>query len=139
MISQARSVVLDPNFSRDAIEKALVGVLDASLLILPKADYAREFRSLIEAVRGKMGGGELFSDKAYQDLGSAYKLVSGGRAWQVPEELKAANPQKGIELAKKICLKLLDSALAERKAGRDEQSVRCLIDFVLLVVTPIEA
>jgi hypothetical protein len=140
MIAHARSVVMEPHFSRDAMDKALVEVLDASLLILPKTDYAKEFRSLVEAARGTIGGGELFSDKAYQDLGSAYKLVNGGKAWQVPEELKAPNQkEKGIELATKICLKLLDSALAERKAGRNQEAVRDLLGFVLLVVTPMEA
>jgi hypothetical protein len=140
MISHARTAVLAPHFSREAIDKALVEVLDASLMILPKTDYEGEFRSLVEAVRGKIGAGELFSDKAYQDLGSAYKLVSGGKAWQVPEELKAPNREKnGIDQATKICLKLLDSALAERKAGWNETAVRGFLGFVLLVVTPMEA
>ena len=79
MIVHARTVVLTPDGSRDAIHKALVEVLDASLMILPKTDYADEFRSRIERRQGHDRGGELFSDKAYQYLGLAYKLVAGGQ------------------------------------------------------------
>lgn len=140
MISHARTVILAPHFSRDPIDKALVEVLDASLLILPKTDYAGEFNSLIEAVRGRIGGGELFSNKVYHDLQLAYKLATGGKDWQVPEELKTpGQAQKGKEQATKICAKLLDSSLAEHKAGQNEQAVSHLLEFVILVVTPIEA
>ena len=84
--------------------------------------------------------GELFSEKAHQYLGLAYKPVSGGKAWKIPEELKAPGEgTKGIERATKICAKLLDSALAEHKAGRNEESVRDLLGLVILVVTPIDA
>ena len=140
MIARARAVVLTPDGSRDAILKALVEVLDASLMILPKTNYADEFRSRIEWVRGSLKNGDLFSDKARQYLGLAYKLVAGGSLWQVPAELKAADSaKKGIERATEICGQLLDSALTERKAGNNEKAVRYLLEFVLLVVTPIEA
>jgi len=140
LIIGARAVVLNPDFSRDAITKALADVLGASLLILPKTDYAAEFRSRIEWVRGSLKNGDLFSDKARQYLGLAYKLVAGGSLWQVPAELKAADSaKKGIERATEICGQLLDSALTERKAGNNEKAVRYLLEFVLLVVTPIEA
>jgi hypothetical protein len=139
-IGRARTVVLTPEGSRDAILEALIGVLDASLMILPDSDYAGEFRSRIEWVRGSYKEGALFSDKARQYLGLSYKLVSGGDAWQIPAELKdPATTTKGIERATEICVKLLDSALAERKAGRNEEAVRHLLEFVLLVITPIEA
>jgi hypothetical protein len=81
-----------------------------------------------------------FSDKVHQYIGLSYKMVTGGKQWQVPEELSSAYREKEIiEQSKKICQKLIDSALAERKAGRNEQSVRDLLAFVLLVITPIQA
>lgn len=140
MIGHARSVIMAPDSSRDAIVGALIEVLDASLLILPKTDYADEFRSRIEVAKKIFEEKDLFSDKAHQYLGLAYKLVTGGKAWQLPEELTKAYREKDImEQAKKICQKLVDSALAERKAGRNEQSVRYVLEFVLLVITPVEA
>jgi hypothetical protein len=140
MIEHARAVVLAPHFSSEEITRALIEVLDASLLILPETDYAAEFVSRIGTVKKMFEEGSLFSDKMRQYLGFSYKLVNGGVAWKIPEELKASDRvEKGIELAKKICVKLLDSALAERKAGRNERSVRDLVGFVLLVVTPMEA
>jgi hypothetical protein len=140
MIARARVVVLTPDGSRDTILKSLIDVLDASLMILPKTNYADEFRSRIEWVRGSLKNGDLFSDKARQYLGLSYKLVAGGRLWQVPAELKSADStKKGIERATEICGRLLDSALTERKAGNNEEAVRYLLEFVLLIVTPIQA
>jgi hypothetical protein len=140
MIRHAASVIMTPDFSRDAILDALVEVLDASLLILPRTDYAEEFESRIEGARKTFVDRLLFSDKAHQYLGLAYRLVTGGKSWQIPEEL--ASPYRGkdsLEQAKKVCQKLLDSALAERQAGRNEESVRYLLEFVLMVITPVQA
>ena len=140
MIARARAAVLNPDPARDAITKSLAEVLEASLLILPKTDYAEEFKARVETVRKMFEDEVLFSDKGRQYLGLAYKLVSGGKTWEVPAELKAQDSaKKGIEKATEICAKLLDSALAARQAGRNEEAVRDLISFVLLVVTPIEA
>lgn len=140
LIARARAVVLSPHFSREAINGALLDVLDASLLILPRTDRTKECRSRIEEAKKPIVQGELFSEKAYGDLGLAYKSVSGGTAWKIPEELTAAGAgSKGIEQATKICANLLDSALAAHKAGRSEESVRDLLGMVILIVTPIEA
>ncbi len=140
LIEHARAVTLAPHFSSEEITGALVEVLDASLLILPAADYAEDFKARIGTVRKMLAEGILFSDKERQYLGFAYKLVSGGAAWKVPAELTdEARMEKSIELAKKLCVGLLDSALAELKAGRNERSVRDLVAYVLLVVTPMEA
>jgi hypothetical protein len=140
LISRARKVLMTADAGREAITKALADVLDASLQILPKTDYAEEFRTRIETVKKMFENQVLFSDKGRQYLGLAYKLVSGGKAWEVPAELKASGPdRKGIEKAVEICANLLESALAERKAGRNEQAVSYLLNFVILVITPIEA
>jgi len=140
LIIRARAVVLIPGPPDGAITKALVDALDASLLIMPKTDYAEELRSRIESVKKMFSEGAMLSKKGYQELALAYKLTTDGRAWQIPAELKASGPgKKGIEKAVEICAGLLDSALAEHKAGRNEQAVSDLLDFVILVVTPIEA
>jgi hypothetical protein len=140
LIGRARAVLLTPHPPREAITKALADALEAALLILPKTDYEAEFRGRVEGVKKTFNEGALFSEKAYQDLAQAYKLTTGGKAWQIPAELKSPAPgKKGIEKATEVCAKLLDSALAEKKAGRDETAVSYLLDFVLLVVTPVEA
>ena len=139
LIESARLVLGTPQPATEAITKALVDALSASLLILPKTDYAEECKSRIEGVRKMVKEGAMLSKEAYQDLGTAYKLVSGGKAWEIPAELKEpGSGKKGIEKATEICGKMLDAALAERKAGRNEEAVRDLLSFVILVVTPIE-
>lgn len=139
LIGRARAVLQAPHPHQEDFTNALVAALDASLLILPETEYAEEFRARIGTVRKMFDEQALFSDKGRQYLGLAYRMVSGGKPWQVPEELKTLEPKKGIEKAKEICARLIDEALAEWKAGRNEQAVSRLIDFVILVVTPIEA
>jgi hypothetical protein len=141
MINRARAIIMTPPMpSTEVVAKSLVEILDASVLILPKTDYAIEYGSRIEGAKKMIVETTLFSDKAHQYLGLAYKLVTGGKAWKIPDELTSAYREADImALAKKVCQKLIDSALAERKAGRDEQAVRYLLEFVLMVITPIEA
>ena len=140
LIENARALLKAPGLPREAVTRALADALSASLLILPKTDYADEFKSRVGTVRRMFDDGALFEDKARQYLGLAYKLVSGGKRWEVPAELKAADTaKKGVEKATEIGAKLLDSALADHKAGRGVEACRALLDFVILVITPIEA
>ena len=140
LIENARALLKAPELPREAVTRALADALSATLLILPKTDYADEFKSRIGTVRKMFEEGALFEDKARQYLGLAYRLVSGGGTWKIPAELKAADTaRKGIEKAIEISAKLLDSALADRKAGRNVEACRALLDFVILVITPIEA
>jgi hypothetical protein len=139
LISRARSIIQDPHFSRDAITSSLSDALGAALLIVPETDYADDFKARIETVRKMFDDEVLFSDKGRQYLGLAYQMVSGGKTWQIPEEMKTLDAKKGVERSLKICQDLLDSALAEFKAGRNEKAVSLLLEYVILVITPIEA
>ena len=139
LINRARSIIREPHSSRDAITNSLSDALGAALLILPETDYADDFRARIETVRKMFDNEVLFSDKGRQYLGLAYEMVSGGKTWQIPEELKTSDAKKGIERSLEICQNLLDSALAEFKAGRNEKAVSLLLEYVILVITPIEA
>lgn len=139
-IGRVRSIFWKPHFSREEVTQALGEALDASLMILPASDHAAEVRSRIETVRKMFADGALFEDKIRQYLGLAYKTVAGGKAWEIPAELKSAYREADIMAqTKKICGALLDSSLAEHTAGRDEGAVRDLLSFVIFVVTPVEA
>jgi hypothetical protein len=140
LIAGARTILNAPEPQREAMTKALIDALGASLAILPETDYAEEYKSRIGTVKKMFGDGALFEAKARQYLGLAYKLVSGGKTWEIPAELRATvGVKKGVEKATELCGKLLDSARAEHKAGRNEEACRDLLSFVLLVITPIEA
>lgn len=141
LISKARASILDPSFTPDGIEKVLVEVLDASLMILPEKEYAAEFRTKIDWVKNSFVEKQLFSEKIRQYLGLAYQLVASGAAWQLPEELRPPyqGQKKVTDTALAVCARYLENALAEMKAGRNETAVRNLIGFVLMIVTPIEA
>lgn len=140
LINHARSVILGREASRDAMLNALVDILDATLLVLPETNYAGEFRSRIDTVKKLLKDGALFSDKVHQYLGLAYRLVTGGKTWRLPQELKGPYREADMmEQARKVGGTLIDSALAERRAGRNEQCVRYLLEVVLMVITPVEA
>jgi len=138
MVTHATSVILDRSSSGGAVTAALIEILDVSLLILPETDYAGEYKSRIEVAKKEFDRESLFSDKGHQYLSLAYSLVTAGKRWQFPEEIGGAYKEKDImEQAKNVGQKLIGSALGELKAGRGEQSVRYLLEFVLMVVTPI--
>jgi hypothetical protein len=135
MITRAVSVIMDHSGDSKA---ALVEILDASLLILPKTDYAGEFRSRIESAKKESRESSLFSEKSYKDLALAYRLVAAGEEFKFPDVvLKAGGETAGIEKAVVYCQASIDAALSEFRAGRRECAVRHLVGFVLMVITPI--
>jgi len=140
-IAKIRANILDPSFTPDGIDKVLIEALDASLAILPDKDFAAEYEAKIGWVKSQFAESHMFSEKIRQYLGLAYKLVANGAVWQLPEELKApySGQKASVEMAIKICGRLLDSALAEMKAGNNEKAIGHILGFVIIVVTPIEA
>jgi hypothetical protein len=139
MIVHANSVIMDPSSPKTAVEEALIEILDASLLILPKNDSTAECRSRIEGAKKEFDQNTLFSDKAHQSLSLAYRLLMEGKKWRFPEEVSAAYREKAIrEQAMKTGQKLIDSALGEMKAGRSGESVRYLLEYALMIITPVE-
>ena len=140
-VAKIRDRILAPDFKPDGIEKDLIEILNVSLAILPEKEYAEEFRSKIAWVKDSFADEHLFADKIRQYLGIAYALVSDGTSWRLPEELQRPYPGEpaSIKRATAVCGRLLESALAEMKAGNNEKAAGCLIGFVLLVITPIEA
>lgn len=139
-VRNARAVLTADHFSKEEITKVLAEALEACLAIVPAGEDAAEFKSRIGTARTMIGNQELFSDKVRQYIGLSYKLMSGGPSWEIPKEITAAaKPKDGIKLASKICLELVDSALAEWKAGRNQKAIVRLLSFVLLVITPIQA
>ena len=139
MIAHANSVILDRSSSSSATKSALIEILDATLLILPKTESTAECRSRIEGARREFDEKSLFTDKGHQYLSLAYRLVTNGKQWQIPEELSGAYRAKDIMAqAQAVGKKLIDSALGELKAGHSQESVRYLLEYVLMVITPVE-
>jgi len=139
MIVHANSVIMSKPSSGDDVKNALIEILDASLLILPKTDSTAECRSRIEVAKSEFDQKSLFTDKAHQHLSLAYRLVTGGKRWQFPAEISGDYREKDVmEKAKKACQVRIDSALTEWKNDRREESVRYLLEYVLMVITPVE-
>lgn len=139
MILHAHSVIMAGSASSEALKDALIEVLDAALLILPKTGADAECRSRIEVARREFDEKSVFSDKGYQYLSLAYRLMTDGIKWRIPDALSAAYKSADImAAAKKAGQEKIDAALAGLKGGRDTEAVRNLLDYVLMVVTPVE-
>jgi len=139
MIAHANSVMLDHSASRDAHRRAMIEILDASLLILPQTESTDECRSRIEGAKAEFDEKSLFTDKGHQYLSLAYRLLTSGEKWQFPKEVQGAYQGEDIMArAKKEAQKLIDSALGELNAGHGQESVRYLLEYVLMVITPVE-
>jgi hypothetical protein len=140
LIGRAAAVLLGPGGTREAMIGALDDILDASVLILPPSGDSEEFKWRIETAKKTMAERSPFNDKVRQYVGLAYRLVSGGPSWRMPEEMTSAYRNTDIMArAKKVGQNLVDSALAERKAGRNDRAVLCLLSLVLMVITPVQA
>ena len=138
MITHGVSVIMDRSSSNEDMKAAWFELLDASLRILPRRDYADEYKSRIETAKREFGPGALFSDKGGQALALAYRLVAAGKEWKFPEELIQGRSEQGhIEKVKAACQGMIDTALGDLQAGRHEDAVRNLLGFVLMVITPV--
>ncbi len=140
MIVHADSVILNPASPRDALKGALQEMLDAALLVLPRTESDAECRSRIETAKAEMDIKDMFSDKVRQYLGFAHRLLANGERWEIPAEMRSPYRNDDImAAAKQVGRKLVDSALAAVEGGRGEEAARCLVDYVLMVITPVEA
>lgn len=138
MITHAVSVIMDRSCSHEAMKAAWFEILDASLLILPRTDYADEYDSRIETAKKQFGSGALFSDEGNEALAQAYRLVAAGEEWKFPEELLKGRGEKDhMEKIRAACQEMIDTALSDLEAGRREQAVRNLLGFILMVITPV--
>jgi hypothetical protein len=135
-ITHAVAALMDHSSDSKA---ALVEILEASLLVLPKTDYAGAYKARIASATKDFRTSSIFNETARADLVAARSLVTAGQEWKFPlASIRPRDDEKGIERATVYCQAEIDSALVELRTGHRECAVRHLLDFVLMVITPIE-
>jgi hypothetical protein len=139
-ITEACKVFFDPGISptKDKILDSLFQMLDIASSITTASEYKDEIKSRIDVAKDLLKNESLFNEKARQYLSFAYRMMTNGRKFQRPEELDVfVTPAEAQEKAMKYSKELIANALSELEAGNPGETARMLLEFVLLVVTPI--
>ncbi len=128
-IQTASSVLLGGSATDDQMRGALIQLLDAVVVTLPRSEHAAEARSNLEAARAELTGGAFFTEKGHRHLALAYLVLSGGKPFEFPDV-------HTIEDAKTHVRKLLASAVDSLNQGQEGLASRFLLECVVTVVTP---
>ncbi len=128
-IQAASAALLEPTASEDEIRSALIQLLDAAVLTLPKSEHAADAKSNLEAARVELTAHALLSEKGYQHLALAYRALSGGNQFQFPDI-------HTIEEAKVRIRNLLATSVASLRKGQEGPTSRSLLECVIIVLTP---
>ena len=75
-----------------------------------------------------------FADPGVEDaLNGAYAALHAGRRFTFPPGIR------GIEQARDACQRAIDGAAAALEAGRHEEATKGMLQFLMLLTTPMEA
>ncbi len=129
MIQAASAALLERSASDARIRGALIQLLDAAILTLPKSEQAAEARSNLAAARAELKDNSYFSEKAHRHLALAYRALSSGKDFKFPDI-------HTIEDANIHIKNLLASSLDSLKKGQGGLASRSLVESVIMVVTP---
>ena len=119
------------------IVNSLSQLLDIAASITT-SEYKNEIKDRIEVAKELFKDDSLFNEKARQYLSFAYRMMTNGQKFQTPKELdEFVTPDEAQEKAMKYTRNLMDKALAELDAGNPGETAKYLVEFVLMIVTPI--
>ena len=138
-INAACDVFFNPSASpaQENIVDSLSQLLDIAASITT-SEYKEDIKYRIEVAKELFKEKSLFNEKARQYLSFAYRMMTNGQKFQKPEELdEFVTPDEAQEKAMKYTRNLMDKALAELDAGNPDETAKFLVEFVLMVVTPI--
>jgi hypothetical protein len=68
-----------------------------------------------------------------QALNGAYAALHAGRPFRLPPEIR------GVDQARDACQRAIDGAAAALEAGRHEEGAKGMLQFLMLLTTPVEA
>ncbi len=75
-----------------------------------------------------------FADQGVEDaLNGAYAALHGGRRFTFPAEVR------GIDQARDACQRAIDGSAAALESGRHEEATKGMMQFLMLLTTPMEA
>ena len=129
-IQAAAAVLQEDSAAEGQVQRALLRLLDVSILVLPKSEQAGDVRKSLEEARAEFKDHSPLSDDAYQHLARAYRVLNGGKDFQFPRA-------DSFEEAGARIQDLLAAAIMSLKQNNEGPTCRLLLESVLMIITPI--
>jgi len=130
-IKSASGFLLDRSSSCEQMQEALGDLLEASVHLMPQADYADEAKGKIEKAKRAILEDSIVSGEGRMMLEEAYALMNSGDSYTFPEEIES------IENAVEYGKKLVDSIFFSLEKEDGGSAAIRLLEMVIMVVTPI--
>ncbi len=121
----------------EAIVAAVLDLLDASAAVTPDNQYRSEIQDRIAVAQDRIGNFSLFDDKARQYLSFAYRMMTGGRKYEMPKELdEFVTPAELQDKTLRYVERLVTLSLEALEGGNRQEAARILLEIALLTITP---
>lgn len=135
-LRSAASALLSAAATGDADRvKPMAEILGVSARVAERAELPRGVATgLAEALaRLRKGTGPFPDPGVGAALDAAYAALHGGRRFTFPAGIES------VDQARDACLREIDGAAAAVAAGRREDATKGLLEFLMLLTTPMEA
>jgi hypothetical protein len=121
----------------ETIVAAVVELLDLSAGVTPDNQYKSEIQNRIVVARDRIKDLSLFDDKARQYLSFAYRMMTDGRKYEMPEELdEFVTPAELQEKTLRYMDRLVTRSLEALEGGNRQDTARLLLEIVRMTITP---
>ena len=121
----------------ETIVGALLELLDLSAAITPDNQYKAEIQSRIAVAKDRIRNLSIFDDKARQYLSFAYRMMTNGKKYEMPEELdEFVTPAELQEKSLRYMEGLVTQSLQSLEAGNSQDTARLLLEMVFMTITP---
>ena len=130
IIQTASGRLLDQSASTNQIQNALLQLLDAAVLALPKSEHSGNARSAMQAAREELSKNAVLSQKGYEHLSVAYRALNSGKDFQFPEVSSMEQAKAGIQ-------ERIAASVAGLKNAQAGLTSKLLLECLIMVLTPI--
>jgi len=121
----------------EAIVVAVIELLDLSATVTPDNQYKSEIQDRISVAKDRIRQFSLFDDKARQYLSFAYRMMTDGRRYEMPEELdEFVTPAELQEKTLRYVDGLVAQSLEALEGGNRQETARILLEIALMTITP---
>lgn len=137
-IVEASHVLFNPPASQEILVDSLIELLEVALVLTSQSPYQEEIEHHIDVAKDLIKNTSLFNDKARQYLSFAYRMVTGGQKFLIPEELdEFVTPKEAQQKSPQYVKNLITKSLSALDAGQNESAAKLLLEVVLMVITPV--
>jgi hypothetical protein len=121
----------------ETIVGGVLELLDLSAGVTPDNQYKVEIQNRIAVAQDRIRELSLFDDKARQYLSFAYRMMTDGKKYEMPEELdEFVTPAELQEKTLRYVERLVTQSLRAFEGGNRQDTARLLLEIVLLTITP---